>query len=314
MPRPIGGFFELELPPASRPLDGVALNSGRACLTVLLRALRPRRVHVPFYTCQALLEPLEREQIPFDFYALDEQLAPSREPAVGPDELFVAVDYLGCCAAAMTGLEQHLGDRLVIDATQAFFRRPSGAARLFTSARKFFGVPDGAFLHNLSRPDVPAAAEAPPYAHLLERWLGNQGAAYTLYQEAERAVSAEPRAISPLSAHLLSLVDLGEVVRIRRRNFARYREALGDRMLLAPGDGDVPFFFPLWWPHDAPPRRELAAEQIFVPRFWADVEERTGGDFAWEREVSRRLVPLPIDQRYTEQDCDRVIQALQRHL
>jgi hypothetical protein len=308
-PRPIGGFFELELPRAA-PLPGAAFTSGRACLTALLRAARPRRVLVPFYTCDALLEPLRREQVPFAFYALGEGLTPPPDLDPGEDGLAIVIDYLGCQGELLRQLESRLGPRLVIDATQAFFRRPPGEARLFNSARKFFGVPDGGYLHGPGVAPLPPSPE-PPYAHLVERLLGHQAAAYGLFQQAEHGVSAEPRAMSELSARLLGLVDLPAVAAQRRRNFAVYQAALGDRALLVPGEGDVPFFFPLLWPDEAPPRAELARQQIFTPRFWADLDERPEAGFAYERAISRRLVPLPVDHRYDEADCARVVAAVQ---
>ncbi len=309
LPKPIGGFFELELPAARSLPPGVGFASGRACLTALLRACRPRRVLVPFYTCDALLEPLQHEGIPFAFYPIDEQLAPPPDLDPAEGELAIVVDYLGCQGEPLRRLEARLGERLVIDATQSFFRQPPGKARLFNSARKFFGVPDGAFLHGPGSAPLPPSPE-PPYAHLVERLLGHQAAAYGLFQQAERAVSPEPRGISELSRRLLGLVDFPAVAARRQQNFAVYQAAFGEHALLRPGPDDVPFFFPLLWPTEQPPRAELARQQIFLPRFWAEVEERAGEGFEHERRISRRLLPLPVDHRYTEEDCARVVAAV----
>src|SRR5204862_400143 len=58
--KPIGGFLPLELPPPAAPyhVDAAALASGRACWHAILRSCRPSRVLVPFYICDAVLQPL----------------------------------------------------------------------------------------------------------------------------------------------------------------------------------------------------------------------------------------------------------------
>ena len=79
--KPVGGFFELEVGPphASFPHRGAtALTSGRACLRVALERLRPRRAFVPFYICDAALEPFSALGIDVEFYELTAALDPSR--------------------------------------------------------------------------------------------------------------------------------------------------------------------------------------------------------------------------------------------
>ena len=57
---PIGGFLPLEIAAGAEPYHAgaVALASGGACWHVILRTCRPRRVLLPFYVCDAVLEPL----------------------------------------------------------------------------------------------------------------------------------------------------------------------------------------------------------------------------------------------------------------
>ncbi len=76
----IGGFFESELPHGgARPHPGaLGLSTGRACLMVMLENLRPRRVHVPFYTCDAALEPFARMGIETRSYGLEGNPLPLR--------------------------------------------------------------------------------------------------------------------------------------------------------------------------------------------------------------------------------------------
>jgi len=96
--RPIGGFFELEISDGRRPFhtDAAALSSGRAALRCILQAVRPARVWMPFYICEAALQPCEAEDVPVEFYPIDEAfdpILPAGAPAAG--ECLVYVNYFG---------------------------------------------------------------------------------------------------------------------------------------------------------------------------------------------------------------------------
>ena len=70
----IGGFFELELSnktSESYHKDALALSYGRACLSLILTELKPRKVYVPFYCCDSVLESFFAQNIAFEFYAVD---------------------------------------------------------------------------------------------------------------------------------------------------------------------------------------------------------------------------------------------------
>ena len=76
--KPIGGFLPLELPPPAAPyhVDAAALASGRACWHAILRSCRPSRVLVPFYVCDAVLQPLYATGTSFTFYPITDAFAP----------------------------------------------------------------------------------------------------------------------------------------------------------------------------------------------------------------------------------------------
>jgi hypothetical protein len=57
-------------------------------------------------------------------------------------------------------------------------------------------------------------------------------------------------------------------------------------------------------------RAALGRLGVFVPTLWPEVPNRTIPGFEWERDVARRLLPLPIDHRYGPGDMEKVCQAL----
>jgi hypothetical protein len=312
----VGGFFELE---TSRGgdlwhRDGVALTSGRACFRAILESLRPSRVLVPFYICDAALEPLRLLGIPFEFYGL----TPSLDPALSAwpaDAGVLYVNFFDLKTSGADRLSAALGPRAIVDDTQAFFRRGRGSGWSFNSARKFFGVPDGAYVYGPCARDVRPAPpdDAVPAAHLASRLAGDQELAYEQYVAAEAQVSAEVRLPSRASTRLLGSLAYEHVRAARRRNFSQLHERLADANALAMDltlDADaVPFCYPFLASRPSL-HQALWQRQIFVPRLWPEVTSRPGGPFPWERDLAARLLPLPIDHRYGPEDMARVTDAV----
>ena len=301
----IGGFLPLEIPEAPRRerchAGAAALSSGRGCFHQILRTVRPRRVLLPFYICDALLAPLAAAGTPHEFYAIDEAFEPAAplDPADG--ELAVVVNYFGVLSDASARESARLGARGAVDDTQAFFRRGSSDRWSFNSARKFFGVPDGAFLYG----PFDGAGDLPPSEsgdcdHLVAR-LGDDARAWDLFKAHERRIDVEPRRISAASARLLAAVDMECARRRREANFLFLHESLGaDNAVALPLAGAAaggPMCYPFLARAEVD-RDRLARDGVFVPALWPEVAARGGGEFAWERQVARRLLPLPIDHRY----------------
>lgn len=307
--RTFGGFLGLEpVGSGHGPYHGVpALSTGRSCLRFILEAMRPRRVHVPFYVCDTLLAPLRAAAVEFRFYTLDHRLAPAAPPdGVSEGELYVCVNYFGLMGGLAATLGARFGERVVVDDVQAFFRRGTKDTWSFNSARKFFGVPDGAYLYGPvdTLPKMPPAA--PMVAHLTDRVGGDRGRAYRLFRHHETSLDAELRGMSELTAKLMEEIDFDGIAARRRANYRALDGLLGtrNRLRLSLGEGDVPLYYPFLG--SVPLREELIRRGVYVPCLWPEVAARSNTMFTWERELAVRLCPLPVDQRYEAEAMQEV--------
>ena len=222
--KPIGGFFDLDLPsPGIGPHAGaVALATGRACMVLWLREVCPARCYVPFYCCDALFDPLKQEGVPFKFYAVDEQLNPIGLPEKPvSDEWLVWTNFFGILGNRAKHLAEEWEGRILIDNTHAFFHAHEAGLWSFTSARKYFGLPDGAYCY---RPDGDST---PPHVerfvpisvhHLVARYTKSAEAAFCLYQAAEAALDSSLLRISTFSESMMTGVDTALVKAVRTRN------------------------------------------------------------------------------------------------
>lgn len=310
----IGGFFELELPDhgTSPHPDAIALSTGRACLMVILDQIKPRLVHVPFHTCDATLEPFKRKQVSTRFYGLNEKLEPIDLPKLGPGEYFLWTNYYGMCGHLTEKLKRHYGDRLIIDDTHSFFHGAHPGFWSFTSARKYFGVPDGAFLFapRTISVDVPRF-DGVNLDHAVLRLLGFQQKAYEAYQRYERSLTCEVNRISLVSEGLLRGVDLTEIKARRRLNFMFMAEQIGhlDRLGLRQGPDEVAYCYP-FLPQRAMDRSALYANGFFIPRLWPDASHRGIVGYDFEKRLGTDLLPLPVDHRYTPEDLMPLVQHI----
>ena len=313
----IGGFFGME--PGREDhgpwhTNASALTSGRACFRAVLEMTRPARVLVPFYICDAALVPLKRLGIPFEFYGVTRSLDPL--PAEWPSDASVLyANYFDLKACGADTIAGALAGRAIVDDTQAFFRRGHGSAWSFNSARKFFGVPDGAYLYGPRAADVhPARAnEGAPAEHLRTTAAGGRQLAYRQYVEAESRVSDEVLAPSSLTRRTLNAVAYEEAKTARRRNFGALHARLGAvntlQLPMTLDAGAVPFCYP-FLPARGDLHERLWRQEIFVPRLWPEVIARESPGFEWERELAKRLLPLPVDHRYTPDAMTRVGDAV----
>ena len=211
----IGGYFELELPRGGKGFhpEAIALSSGRACLAAILEHKKPRRVHLPFYMCDAVLMPMREAGVPVSFYKLDKGLAPLDLPDPDPRELVIVANYFGLQSAQIKALAKCYGSSLVADHTQAFFEKPDGGYWTFCSTRKFFGVPDGAYLYAPEAMGIrPLPNVKSDIRYLVNRLVGQQQTGYREFQRSEQNIDCCIRLMSRLSERLLAGIDMKRLV------------------------------------------------------------------------------------------------------
>src|SRR5690606_38550323 len=92
----IGGYFGLELKAGTHyHNEAIRLNTARNCFEYILRAKEYKKVYIPFYTCEVLLEPLTKLKIAYTFYHINECLEPVEIISLKADEAFLYTNYFG---------------------------------------------------------------------------------------------------------------------------------------------------------------------------------------------------------------------------
>ncbi|HET7175107.1 MAG TPA: hypothetical protein VFK21_03785 [Gammaproteobacteria bacterium] len=313
--KPIGGFLELELSQdgSSYHQTSLTYKSGRAAFNAILKHLHPSRVFVPFYCCDALLQPLQQGGIRYEFYPIGPSFEPLTLPSLSDGDLFVYVNYFDLKRGCIERLSDQYRHRLVVDATQSFYMRGNGRSWFFNSCRKFFGVPDGAYLYvpegyekGFRTPEEENTRYIPD--HLFYRFKGDMENGYAAALQNEALLDTEQAAMSKLTRYLLGQVDYPAAATSRRENFRLLEQKLGalNQLELKLDEAAAPHYFP-FLPDRLIEKQSLWNEQVFVPALWKDCLDRRRPGFEFELRLSSAMLPLPIDQRYATDDMGRVV-------
>jgi len=314
----IGGFFELELPPLKKNIHSkaLALTSGRACVRLIMEMERPTRVFVPFFCCDALFEPLKQLGIIVVFYEVDETFLPKKLPDVSDGEMIIVINYFGIMNKFSNYIAQLFGARAIIDNTHCFFHLGYPSCYSFTSARKHFGVPDGAFLYgaksNIERLERNTNISL---THGAQRTLGHNHSAHLAFTAHEKRFNNEVQRISIISEKMLGVIDYKWIEQVRLDNFKYLHQHLKHINTLKINIVDVtsPFCYP-FIPNQFIDKTLFYENKVYPPTFWNDVNTRAQEGFLLEKDFSRRLIPLPIDHRYNSADMDIIIDLIMENI
>lgn len=316
--KPIGGFFELEIQNKdySYHSNAIALSNGRACLNLILKHIQAKRIWIPFYTCNALLEPIKTNHTPYSFYSININLEPTEDFKLKKDEYLIYINYFGLKRKFIKALVNQYDDRIIIDNTQAFFDKENSKIWSFNSARKFFGVPDGAYLYTPYDISVDYERNTDlKFNHLFNRLLGKQKQAYQEFIEYEKGLDSEIKKISIFSEYLLSNIDYLNIGKKRQNNFNYYHSIFEkiNQLNLPLETNSIPYYYPLFLKNRID-KNLLYEQNIFIPILWKDTIHRKLKGFDFEQDLAEKILPLPIDHRYEIDDLDYVIRSVKEIL
>jgi hypothetical protein len=116
--------------------------------------------------------------------------------------------------------------------------------------------------------------------------------------------------MSPLTQKLLKSIDSDAVISKRKENFAALHATLrqSNKFVLDNSEIVCPMAYP-YVSDDTSLRQRLIDQKIFVPTFWPNVLTWCNKD-DFEYQLTNKLIPLPIDQRYNIEDMARIIKIV----
>ncbi len=308
----IGGYFSLELKEGisyHKSSNCLALNTARNCLEYILKLNAFDVIYLPYFTCEVIMEPVRKLNLEYRYYSIDENLEPVfNYGIINENEVFLYTNYFGMKDDSVQKLAS-IGINLIVDNAQSFFSKPIDGIDTFYSARKFFGVSDGAYLYtgNKVRLDMESDISYHRMGHLLKRLDTNAENGYGDFCENDDSLKGHAiKKMSNITRKILDSIDYDFVKSRRLRNFHFLHDELkvsNQFSFISEGD-QVPMIYP-YWTKDLSLKKRLQEHRIYCPTYWLNVKKWCGPRSLENRFVDE-VVYLPIDQRYNEHSLNEI--------
>lgn len=283
-----------------------------------------KKAMLPKYTCDTVIAPFQELGYDYQFYPVYNDLTidiPKAKEifAVHHPNLMVVHPYFGM---DLTKQEQDMleemhegGCEIILDLTQCLFStmRLPFIKYYVGSIRKWFAIPDGAFLET---PDEMEdfGIENDEIVSLQTKAMKLRGEYFQtgdtnvkdesirLSHEVERLMTRPitPHAMASVSKEILAFEDADAQQKIRIENYKRLYEGLKDVKdieLIADISRltTAPLFFPFRVDDISAMQKKLAKKAIYARLIW---------------EMEDRILTITVDQRYDLSDMDRVVAAI----
>lgn len=312
----IGGYIELDNFTGKMLHEGaVALNSGRKALAYLIEAKEIKEIWLAYYNCDVIAETCKQYGVKVNYYHIDSQFKPVGLPDESDICLYL-VNYYGQLEYEYIIELREKFRHVIVDNVQAYFAEPVPGVDTLYTCRKFFGVSDGAFLYTdkMLERELPVDESFERIHYVLGRYERNASEFYAESKENNFFFSGEPiRQMSKLTKNILHGIDYDRIKRIRSENFLYLHEHLRciNQLNVHPVEGA--FMYPLMLANAAELKNRLVQHKIYISVIWPNVVDELPHDW-WEWRLANNIMPLIVDQRYGNDDMERICKTLEMYI
>lgn len=306
MMKSMGGHFSAFLESRKNQLPSAyGYESARSSLYVFLKSVRPRRVFVPNYICDAVTAAVQAAGAQLVYYPINEQFQPKEKLTLSPEDWVLLVNYFGLCGRAIEKSLDYLpASQVIVDCSQAYFFDDHQPTSKIYSPRKFLPVADGGFIRteiSLNAAACDDNASIRRYQYLLERIVGEPELSRASYLQAEADLELiSDRSISSFTKKICETTDI-DFIKCRRRENFKILQGLNSINFLKFDLGDqVPLCYPLMVANGREIREDLLRMRVFTPKYWPSVTPKN--DF--EKLLLEETIFLPVDHRYTAEQMN----------
>ena len=312
----IGGYLELDrLSNKNYHKNAISLNTGRNAFVYLARAKKIKKVYIPYYLCASVSNVCKRENIDFEYYNIDKNFFPVFNKSLNSNEYLYIVNCFGQLQKKEILFYKKQFGNIILDNVQAFFDSPIKGVDTIYSCRKFFGVPDGAYLvSDACHLDFPTDTSIERMHHILGRLDSGSASKYFAdFQTSEESLNTLPVCyMSKLTHALLSNIDYEAVYKKRNENWETLHKSLSKINPLFLKKPRGPYMYPFYCANGEAVRKALISKKIYIPMLWSNVLQLD--DCVIEKDFAVNILPLPVDQRYNKEDMRQIVEILKINL
>ncbi len=291
---------------------------------------------LPSYLCKSIKQPFKELELNTRYYGHQPGLKPVIESRI-KDTLMYIIDYFGVEMISNDEILELTENNIVIlDITHSLFdekrlRLKHENLYSIASLRKSFPIPDGSIVHHAS-PDFETIEDAPEgYEKMLEAMFqkkyyvsnhyANKGlkrhflTLYRDYEDLKDNNTIKLERLPEISRHIMKHIAIDPIVCKRKSNLQYIYDNIDRKQILFELDQiRSPFCVPLVFDTEQERercKRKLIGNDVFPPVHW-ELPDDVPRSFAYEHRLSRRILSIPIDQRYSEEQLSTIVNTLWR--
>lgn len=302
--REMGGTlpFELTYCGEFHTNAAVRLNSVRTALWFVQQYENAQRVWLPILYTPYVKKMFQDDNVEVCEYQITQQFEPEGIDYQKGD-LVVLVNYYGVMNSICRKYAE-IFDAVVIDNSFAFYDEPIVGRHKYTaySCRRFFGVPDGAYLYGQFEQllDLDKDISYRSMTHLMKSLEYNSSNVARKESTAnESRVGRDRLLMSELTKRLMESVNYESVMERRIKNFSVLHKSLKEYQELQINEIRPAQCYPLLC--DGKARAVLNSKGIHIPILWRKALQDTSEE-SNEYAFAQNVIALPIDQRYEAKD------------
>ncbi|WP_203332248.1 DegT/DnrJ/EryC1/StrS family aminotransferase [Planococcus beigongshangi] len=316
-------------------------SSGRGAITLLLQQIKPKRKSalLPAYICESVIIPFIEMCYECNYYEVDENLIPSIKSISEFKDVgvFLHLGYYGFSTNSnLKNVLKSFDENSTIiieDVTHSLFsdyERSKFNHFYIGSIRKWFGIPSGGFLASKGTlssklDEKPSFSEKRLEALISKKdyiETGNielKSRALSQFSEAENNLDEDfyPYKIDSLSYEIINTINEEELIRKRRQNYLILYNGLKEipylhHPSLPLDENTCPMFFPVLIEKEyrTVVRGKLAEQGIYCPIHWPVPPQINTDIMDTTKSIYDRILSIPCDQRYGEEDMERIVTVL----
>lgn len=348
--KPIGGEFWFQKLIFNRNVDnfqgvnGTFLSGGQSAIKFIINSMnftKKEYILMPSYLCPSILHSLKEDKINYEFYTVNRDLSIDikdiqRKLAALTVKAIFFIDYFGFYhkRQVLDFFNSIKGGNVILieDAVQLLYfnKKDFIGDYVFNSYRKFLPIDGSLVLSKESKKILYHRDDYDTYmrearikkTEYINNNSGNEEEYLKLFHLAEQSYYKRKSmlGINPTSKTLLSMINENYISKKRKSNFMYLYKQLYKNsnitFLFSIDDIDniIPLAMPILIDNRNEVRKKLFKESIFCPVHWNILNEPWSKNYAESRWLSEHILSLPIDERYDENEMNRLIENFEKAL
>lgn len=322
-------------------------RDGRQGIKYILSDIKERRYkdyYVPAYLCNSILKPFKELNLNIKFYGHKHPICPVFNGSEIENSVIFVLDYFGTEFISNEEINEFLynGNIVIVDITHSMLNKNRFLINhdnyyMISSLRKIFPIPDGGIVYHNNTKFEFYNSFPHNYENMLEAMIlksfylkdksivstelnGLKNYFLSLYQKYEEKKdndSIDSQNIPNISIYILKNISFSNIIKKRFDNLNFMYKNIDDEYFLYDyTEIKSPFTMPLIFKSEKERnkiRNFLIKNYIYPPIHW-NIKDIVPKNFIYEHDLSKRILSLPIDQRYNPKDLDRVISLLNKVL